>query len=284
MTAGATRRDDWTPLIVAVAPTGAYRSKADHPALPETAAEIAATAAACREQGAAMIHLHVRDREGRHTVDADAYRRATDAIRGAVGDDLIIQVTSESGGRFGPDAQMAMVRELRPEAVSLAVRELVPDATREAAAAAFLAWLERERILPQFILYTVEDVARYRDLRARGVVPGGGFFTLFVLGRYGVAEHSSPRDLMPFVAAWSDDPAPWAACAFGRRECACAMTAAALGGHVRVGFENNLLLSDGRPAPDNAALVAQARIGAEVIGRVLADGATARNILWQAIG
>src|SRR5688572_22904819 len=113
---------------IAVAPNGGRRGKADHPALPIGPRELASTAAACLEAGAAMIHVHVRDRDGGHLLDADAYRETTNAIRDAVGERLVIQVTSESVGRYQPAEQMAVVRATRPEAVSLALRELVPDA------------------------------------------------------------------------------------------------------------------------------------------------------------
>ena len=272
-----------SPLIVAVAPTGAYKSKADHPALPMTADEIAVTAAACRDAGAAMIHLHVRDGDGRHSLDPDAYRSTLTALRREVGDGMIAQVTSEAGGRYEAAEQMAMVRALRPEAVSLALREIVPDEAGEGEAAAFLAWLAAERILPQYTLYSDGDVARYRDLRQRGIIPGERHFLLFVLGRYTEAQTSEPRDLVPFIGEHGDDPSPWGVCAFGAAECACVLTAAALGGHVRVGFENNLFLSDGSRAPDNAALVAQAASGAALIGRALADPSAARDMLWSAM-
>lgn len=267
------------PLIVTVAPTGARRTKHDHPELPIAADEIGATAAACREAGAAMIHLHVRDREGRHTLDVELYRDATAAVRREAGDDIIVQVTSESAGRYGPDAQMAMVRELRPEAVSFAVSEIIPDPSHETEAAAFLAWLVGESILPQFVLYSPAEVEHYHDLRSRGIIPGERQFLLFVLGRYAADASSEPREILPFFAVRGD--APWAVCAFGYRECACALTAAALGGHIRVGFENNLHLSDGSLAPHNAALVAQARAGAELMGRELADASTARHMLME---
>ncbi|HEY8368815.1 MAG TPA: 3-keto-5-aminohexanoate cleavage protein [Thermodesulfobacteriota bacterium] len=269
-----------TPVIVAVAPTGASKTKADHPALPVTAEEIAACARACRDAGAAMIHLHVRDREGRHTLDVDAYREATAAIRRAVGDGLIIQATTEAVGVYGPEAQMALVRALRPEAVSLAIREILPPGRDERDAAAFLAWLAAERIVPQYILYSAEDLARFRELRSRGVIPGSRPFALFVLGRYTVGQESDPRDLLPFLASPDQtEEMEWAVCAFGRREAACVLTAAALGGHVRVGFENNLLLADGRRAADNAAIVAQIVDGLRLIGRPLADAAGARALL-----
>lgn len=269
---------DRTPVIVAVAPNGARKTKADHPALPITAEEIAATATACRDAGAAMIHLHVRDRDGRHSLDVDTYRAATAAVRAAVGRDLVVQATSEAAGRYRPKEQMQMVRDLKPEAVSLAVREIVPDEAAEPAAAAFLAWVRSEGIRPQYILYSDDDLRRFDDLIARGVVPGERQLVLFVLGRYTRGQTSEPRDLVPFLAANSHHHL-WSVCAFGPRETACAVAAAALGGHVRVGFENNLHLPDGSLAADNAALVTAVAEGLRAIGCRPASAAEARDLM-----
>ena len=269
---------DWPPLILAVAPNGARKTRADHPALPIAPDEIAGTAAACLEAGAAMIHLHVRDRDEGHTLDVGAYQAAIAAVRGAVGDRLVIQATTEAVGIYRPEQQMAMVRELRPEAVSLAVRELVADEAAEPAAAEFFAWLREAGILPQFIVYSAEDLERFDALIDRGVVPEGRHFLLFVLGRYTAGQTSAPSDLLPFLAANRREH-PWAVCAFGPRETACALAAATLGGHARVGFENNLHLPDGAVAPDNAALIAAAAAGAAAMGRPLADAAQARAMM-----
>ena len=84
------------------APNGARKTKADHPALPITPKELAATASDCLDAGASMIHLHVRDAQGRHSLDAELYRTAMSAIRRAVGDQLVIQVTSEAAGVYQP--------------------------------------------------------------------------------------------------------------------------------------------------------------------------------------
>lgn len=268
----------WQPLIITIAPNGARKTKTDHPTLPMTPSEIADTAATCRDAGASMIHLHVRDREGHHTLDADVYRAAIRAIKEAVGDGIIIQATSEAVGMYGPEAQMAMVREVRPEAVSLAIREIVPDAAREGAAGKFLDWLHKERICPQYILYSPEDITRFQDLVRRGVIPGDRHFVLFVLGRYTVGQTSQPEDLLPFLAVKSPEWI-WAVCAFGPLENACVLAAGALGGHARIGFENNFYLSDGAVAPDNAALVAQVKAGAALLGRPVAETTTARELL-----
>lgn len=264
------------PLILAVAPTGARKTRADHPAVPITAEECGRTAAACREAGAAMIHLHVRDGEGGHSLDADLYKDAIAAVRRETGDAMIVQMTTEAVGIYRPEEQMAAVRAVRPEAVSMAIRELCPDDGAVGDFAEFLLWLKAERISPQFILYSPDDCDRFSELCRRGVVPCGRPFVLYVLGRYTKDQRSVPADLLPFLQTGGDAPFDWAICAFGPREGACALTAAALGGHARVGFENNIYLADGSVAPDNAALVRQIADGARLLGRNLADAERAR--------
>jgi uncharacterized protein (DUF849 family) len=148
-------------VIIISAPNGARRSRADHPALPLTAADLADTAVTLRDAGVSVLHLHVRDREGGHTLDPGRYREALVAIRERIGDELILQVTTEAVGKYSSAEQMAVVRELRPEAVSLALREIIPDDAHEARAAGFFAWLSEARIWPQYILYSEDDVRRF---------------------------------------------------------------------------------------------------------------------------
>jgi uncharacterized protein (DUF849 family) len=265
------------PLIITVAPNGARRGKADHPAIPLTPAEIGIEAARCQEAGAAMIHLHVRDAEGRHSLDPDLYRSAIAAVRKEAGSDLIVQVTTEAVGVFTPDQQIAAMQELQPEAFSAAVRELIPDAASETTAVRFLKKQAERGVFVQHILYDENDVQRFTDLLDRDVIPRTRASGLFVLGRYTQGQQSSPDDLLPFLNAWALD-VPWALCAFGRREAACAITAACLGGHVRVGFENNLHLPDGNLAPDNAALVRGVADVARSLGLAVATPDEARHL------
>ncbi|MGK4924338.1 3-keto-5-aminohexanoate cleavage protein [Bordetella hinzii] len=271
-----------SPLIITVAPNGAYKTERDHPAVPMTPAALAAEARACLDAGAAMMHMHVRTAEGKHSLDVLAYRDALAAVDRAVGRELLVQVTSEAAGVYQAAQQMAMVRELKPEAVSIGLREIAVPDIGEQALAAFFAWIAAERIMTQIILYSAEDLARWQDFRARGLVPEGCWSLLYVLGRYVAGQQSSPHDLLPFLQV-AGQTLPWAICAFGRQENACVTTAAAFGGHMRVGFENNLLLRDGSIAPGNSALVAQAAEGGRVLGRPLADASQARAI-YGALG
>jgi 3-keto-5-aminohexanoate cleavage enzyme len=269
-----------TPLVVMVAPNGARRTKADHPNLPITPAEIACEAELCCAAGASVLHVHVRDHDGRHSLDPELYRAVIDAVRQRLGERMVVQITTEAVGRYGPAEQIAAVRALRPEAVSIALAELIPDDAAIDQAAAFLDWLKYERIAPQYILYAPEEVARFHDLRGRGVIPQRRPFALFVLGRYAARTEAQSRDQLPFLAA-HDAGCPWAVCAFGPREAACVLTAAGLGGHARVGFENNLWLADGGLAASNAQLVEQVAAGASLLGREVADIRATRAFLAE---
>ncbi|WP_416558850.1 3-keto-5-aminohexanoate cleavage protein [Limnohabitans sp. yimb22184] len=269
------------PLLITVAPNGAYKQRPDHAALPLTSAELGQTAKQCLDAGAAMIHMHIRDAQGRHSLDVQGYRDAQQAVKAAVGDAMIIQVTSEAARVYKAPEQIAMVTALKPEAVSVGLREVDQPEIGEAGLAQFFGWLAKERVMTQVIVYDVADLQRWQALRAQGVIPDAPWSLLFVLGRYSVGQTSEPKDLLPFVMAHTGQE-PWSMCAFGAGEHACATTAAALGGHVRVGFENNLLLNNGQIAPDNAALVRQVADSARVLGRSLCTAQQARDAFFAA--
>ena len=257
------------PFAIAVAPNGARRTKADHPRLPISAAEIARDAAEALEAGAAMIHLHVRDREGRHTLDADLYREAVEAVRNAVGDDLVIQVTTEAVGRYEPHEQIAVIDALRPESVSIALREILPENGDERTVAALFERMERTGTLHQIIIYEAGELSRLKNLATRGVLPDGPLAVLTVLGRY-FETGASDDEFDAFMAAGIENHR-WMACAFGPRESEFMQRAAEAGGHARVGFENNLWLPDGTLAQSNAALVSAAATSAGIRGLAKAD-------------
>ena len=242
-------------VVVLSAPNGARRTQQDHPALPITSAELAEDAVALRDAGVSVLHLHVRDADGGHTLDPDRYRDALAAVRERVGDALILQVTTEAVGMYQPAEQMAVVRELQPEAVSLALKELCPTAAHESAFGEFCRWLHDAGVWAQYILYSVADVQRFDALRASGVIVDNAPFALFVLGNYADAVAGTVADLDVLLAATDAMAYPWAVCCFGPNENAVMQAALARGGHVRIGFENNLVLSDGSTAADNATLI-----------------------------
>ncbi len=264
-------------VIIISAPNGARRTADDHPALPITPAELADCAQSLVEEGVSVLHLHVRDKQQQHTLDVDCYRAAMKAVRERVGDSLVLQVTSEAVGTYTRDEQMAMVRAVRPEAVSLGLRELCPDDKTEVEAAAFFAWLRKEKIWPQFILYSADDVSRFDQMRRRGVFTDEHPFCLLVMGRYAEALEGKLSELTAMLAAADCGEFPWAVCCFGKHENEAMLAATGAGGHVRIGFENNLYLPDGSIARDNAELINQYRRSATSYGRKPATADDIRN-------
>lgn len=156
---------------------------------------------------------------------------------------------------------MEMIEELKPESVSIAIKEFIPETSNEIDIKIFLKDMLYEKIIPQYVVYSAEELERFYNLKAKGVIPGKKQFVLFVLGKYDVSRDSSPKDLLPFIHTYkkhaSDNSVQWAVCAFGKAEASCMLTAAMLGGHVRIGFENNIHLQNGIVAENNAALVKQ---------------------------
>lgn len=258
-----------SPTLISVAPNGARRRKPDHPAIPLSPAELAGDARACADAGAGLYHIHVRDEAGGHSLDPERYRAALGAIRDAIGDAMILQITTEAVGIYDVAAQMAAVRAVGPPAASFALREFLPDGADEAPLRDFFGWVADAGILPQFILYTPEEAARLRALIARGVIPFANPPVLFVLGRHDDGPPASPMAIAPFRAAWRED-GHWTVCAFGPGEIAVAATALAMGGHARIGFENNLSRPDGTPLTGNAEQVAHVTAIAAALQRPLA--------------
>ena len=277
------------PCLLIVAPNGARRGKADHPALPISPAEMADEVAACSEAGAAMVHLHARKPDGSHSLEIDDNAAMLQAVNDRIGDRMLVQLTTEAVGLYQPEQQMALIRELQPEAASFALRELIPDDSRLEAAAEFFAWVRSQGILAQYILYSADELQRYQHLINTGVLPTDGHHLLFVLGRYTQGQQSEPHQLQPFLQQLSPqlppqppstagdntqpwEPSsmpPWALCAFGQQEQKCLLSAASQGGDVRVGFENNLLRPDGSQAASNAEQVARLKQAIEQLGRPL---------------
>jgi uncharacterized protein (DUF849 family) len=237
---------------VMVAPNGARRRRADHPALPERIDEIAEVARACHEAGAGALHLHVRDAEGRHSLDAGLYRAAIAAVRAAA-PDMAIQITTEAAGIYAPAEQLACLAAVQPEWASVALREMEADA----AVAARLHGLAAEigtRV--QHILYEPDQIGRLLRWQADGIVGEGPLEAIFVLGRYqGPPVEAVPGDLDAFLAAPGAERLDWTVCAFGRNERACLIAALGRGGRARIGFENNIHHPNGRVLQDNAQSV-----------------------------
>jgi len=267
------------PIIVTLAPNGAYKQKPDHPALPLSLEEIVDTALAARSNGASLLHLHIRDEQQQHSLDADNYLRHIEAIEDQVDDDLIIQITSETAKRFSPEQQIACIKAVNAPCVSIALREMITDPDNIHAAQDLFYWCAEQACRIQFILYSQNDLLRYFEYLQQGIIPAAPHSVLFVLGRYALNAQSSPDDLRPFLEYTDRLQVPWMVCAFGASEQACLLNAAEHGGHMRIGFENNLLRPDGQMAKHNTQQLQDLCVAAKQQHVTLAKVAQTRVIL-----
>lgn len=243
------------PVMISVAPNGARKTKADHPRLPITPDELAATARQCQAAGAVMIHLHVRDKNEAHSLDPELYLPAIAKVRAAVGDEMVIQITTESVNQYSIADQIACVKKVRPEAVSLALRELIPNPGDDLEAARFFEWLQAQSIAPQFILYSIAEINHFNELCRRGAIQSDRPNILLVLGKHADEQQSDSVDLLPLLTEVNPDHV-WSLCAFGQTEATCMSEAINHGGHCRIGFENNLVDAEGALASSNESQVA----------------------------
>lgn len=243
---------------IMVAPNGAHKSKADHPQLPTSIEEIVETALACKNAGADGLHAHVRDGAGKHVLDAGLYRELLDECDVRL-PGFYVQITTEAVGMYSSAQQDAVVRALKPDAVSVALGEMAQSGD-EVLARNFYHWADEAGIELQHILYSDAEIDQLVACRKRGIIPPGKPCMLLVLGRHSKGQQSVREDLHPFLCALdrnfgATDTIDWAICAFGRGETDCLVYGAKSGGKVRVGFENNLWNRDGSLANDNAERV-----------------------------
>lgn len=240
-----------------VAPNGARRTPADHPALPITPDAIARTATSCLCAGASAMHLHVRDSAEQHSLDPEIYRDTIQKIQSAC-PQIVIQTTTEAAGCFDLHSQIEAVIALRPALVSFGLNELFVEG--EAMARDFLSWAAAQGVAVQFILY---DAAQIRDFahlhRLQRLHLRAAPRLLLVVGRYSATLDSDIAEFDTLYSTLSahnlNHEAVWMTCAFGRGELACLDRCIALGGHARVGFENAIVDASGHPAVDNAERV-----------------------------
>jgi 3-keto-5-aminohexanoate cleavage enzyme len=226
-----------TSTLITVAPTGAETAKSDAPALPTTLDELVSTAKACEAGGAALIHIHVR--------------AATD---------LVVQL-STGGAVTDPYDDRIRVLEALPDSCSLTCGTVNFGSDVFMNPWDFVVELYRRtqalEIVPEFELFDVGHVATLnRLLDKEGLPYGGHVHADLVLGVPGGAPGTV--DSVVTMARMLPAGATWSATGVGRSTLPVALAALSAGGHLRVGMEDTLTFSPGRPVRDNAELVERA--------------------------
>lgn len=264
-------------LIITVAPTGNVPTQEMNPHLPVTPEEIAETAARCRQAGASLIHIHARDAAGKPTLDPDVFARIHQLVSART--DLIVQIST--GGRAGMDkeARVAAVRRLRPEMASLTTGSMnFPDRVYSnpfSEIEYFAAAMKEAGTKPEMEIFEPGMIANALTLVDKELAQPPLHFD-FVLGSRGSLP-ASPQNLL-FLSQSIPPGATWTVAAVGRWQLPMAVLAIVMGGHVRVGLEDNIYYRKGELASNEQLVARVARVAAEV-GRPLATPDEARQIL-----
>jgi uncharacterized protein (DUF849 family) len=281
MTDGRTSRPDGATLIT-VAPTGAESEQAAVPVLPITLDELVAAASECQAAGAAVIHVHIRDDQGRPTLDLSQLTDTVRALREST--DLIVQLSTGGAVSDGFGPRLAVL-DAAPDACSLTcgtvnfgdevflnpwpfIRELY-------------ARTQAAGVVPEFELFDLGQVATLHRLLAELGPPHGGHVHCdLVMGVPG----GMPGDAATLVAAVAALPAgaTWSATGIGRTSIPVMLAALAAGGHLRVGLEDTVSFARGRPATGNTELVTRAATLAGLAQRPAMSPKEARNMLGVA--
>jgi uncharacterized protein (DUF849 family) len=274
-------------IIITCAVTGAGDTVGKHPAVPVTPRQIADAAIEAAKAGAAVAHLHVRDpKTGKAARDPALYREAVKYIRES-GVDVVINLTAGMGGDFFFDPanpktgsgntdmangaeRVVHVEELRPEICTLDCGSLnfgdgaflaTADVLREMAKR-----IQAVGVKPEIEAFELGHIWLAKQLIKEGLIDAPPLFQL-CLGIPWGAEATT--DALLTMRNHLPEGANWAGFAIGRLQMAFVAQAALLGGHVRVGLEDNLWLDRGVPA-SNGDLVARAKeILERMGGRVL---------------
>ena len=286
------------PVIITCAVTGGADTVDKHPAIPVTPAEIATASIEAAKAGAAIAHIHVRDpKTGKGSMEFDLYREVVERIRDS-GTDVIINLTTGAGARYvpsdndpnvgGPGSTMATpenrvvhIQKLKPEICSLDIATMnfgdwafmnIPSHLAKMAKA-----IRAAGVKPELEVFDTGQVRLARKMIDDGTLDGAAPLFQLCLGIPWGAPAST--DSMIFMKNLLPKGAMWAGFGISSQEMPMVAQACLLGGHCRVGLEDNLYLERGKLAPNNAALVEKAVGIVRALGDEPATPAQAREIL-----
>ncbi|WP_202079671.1 3-keto-5-aminohexanoate cleavage protein [Caldalkalibacillus salinus] len=264
-------------LIITAAVNGAEVTREHHPNIPYTPEEVADEVVKAYHAGASIAHIHARLDDGTPTQDRERYAQIYHHIRKRC--DIIVQVST--GGAVGMTLQERMQPLLlQPEMATLTTGTVnfgsgvfmnTPEDIKTLAET-----MIREKVQPEFEIFEMGMINNALHLLRDGIVEGHAHFD-FVMGVPG----GIPATIHNLLALVQNLPqgATWTVAGIGRHQLPMALHALLMGGHVRVGFEDNIYFQKGVLADSNAQLVERVVRFAKEVGREVATPVEARQLL-----
>jgi 3-keto-5-aminohexanoate cleavage enzyme len=281
------------PCIITCSISGAVANRDQCPAIPYTPQDYAAEARRAVDEGAAMIHIHARTPEGIPSYEIEDFRAITEAIGEGI-DDVIVNYSTGAIG-VPNEKRIAYLRALRPDVAALNMssmnyakysakrKEFVFKAVFENSFDTIVEFLEAMNELglrPEHECFDSGHVANLDPLIDMGLLSEPLQISC-VMGVNG-GIRPTPKNLAHMadqIPGGPEGPNNWGVIGIGRGQWRLVATAAALGGNVRVGLEDNFYLPDGEMASSNGDLIARARRLVEDVGRRAATVEEARELL-----
>jgi uncharacterized protein (DUF849 family) len=283
--------------ILTCAVTGNITRRESHPGLPVTPEEIAAAAVEAGKAGASVAHIHVRDPQtGRGSMEVALYREVVSRIRDA-GSDIVINLTTGEGGRFipsddeprlaapgstlcPPERRISHVESIKPELCTLDFNTMWSGSAVVINTPRNLEIMARRiqaaGVKPEIEIFDSGDLQLAKHFLDQGILEPPAIFQIVMGVRYGAAANP---DTLLYLSSQLPENCIWAAFGIGRQEFPMLAQAWLLGGHVRVGLEDNIYIRKGVLARDNAELVEKAVTIVETLGGSIASPDEARKIL-----
>ncbi len=287
-------------VIISCAVTGSADTPGRNPAVPVTAEQIATSALDAAKAGAAIVHIHVRDpKTTKPSMETAHYREVMERIRAKNGD-VLINLTTGPGARFthdesdpskpgpgsslkSPEERVRHVVELRPDICSLDMGSLnMGDRVFVNAPSHLQAMAEAittAGVMPELEVFETGHLLLAKRFLEQGYVKPPGMFQICLGISWG--QPATP-EAMTYMRNLLPPDSPWFAFGISLHQFPMVAQTVLLGGHPRVGLEDNIYLEKGKLAPSNAALVEKAGKIIEVLGDHVATPGEARQILGLA--
>ena len=270
-------------VIITVAQTGAIVTKKINPHVPEQPDEIAASALECYNEGAAIVHIHARDKTGENSAEVGIFREIHDKIRARC--PLVIQDSTGGGPNLSQEERIACL-QAEPEMASLNMGTMmrisgpykgVPWSNMPEEIEQFVGRMNERGIKPEMEVYSHAMLRDVQNLIAKGLIQKPYYIDLVLGMRYQGACDATPKMLLSLIDMLPAD-AYFNCSAVGPAQLPITSLAMLLGGCVRVGLEDNAYYKRGELAT-NAQLVARTVRIARELGKEPATPAEARQIL-----
>jgi uncharacterized protein (DUF849 family) len=284
-------------VMISCAVTGSADTPGRNPAVPVTPKQIAESAIDAARAGAAIVHIHVRDPQTtKPSMEGALYREAVERIRES-GTDVLINLTTGPGARFthddhdpskpsrdsvlkSPEDRVRHVVEIKPDICSLDMGSLnmgdrvfvnTPKHLQTMAAA-----IKDAGVMPELEVFETGHLLLAKRFIENGYVKPPGLFQICLGISWG---QPATTEAMTYMRGLLPPDAPWFAFGISLHQFPMVAQTVLLGGHPRVGLEDNIYLEKGKLAPSNAALVEKAAKIVEILGDQVATPAQARQIL-----